>query len=73
MRWIKADQKEFVKWLWGVAGADPPAEVRWLYQRALVCRTFPAYKLHELRDGSAVEILRAMHLLDLAAQAQSRG
>jgi hypothetical protein len=56
-----------------VDGASPSAEVRWLYQRALICQRFPAYKLEDLRGAPAVEIMRAMALLDLAAQAQQKG
>ena len=61
-----------MKWLWGVAGANPPAETRWLYQRALICQRFPAYTLEALKRAPAREILQAMELLDLAAQAQSK-
>jgi len=37
-----------------------------LYQRAVICRTFPAYKLEDLEHVSLVPLLRAMQLLDVA-------
>ena len=44
--------------------ATPNLELVSLYQRARICRTFPAYRLHELRDMPMVELLWAMELLD---------
>lgn len=41
-----------------------------LYQRAAICKAFPAYKLHELRDlPGGYELLRAMELMNLANKA----
>lgn len=42
-----------------------------LYQRAIICKTFPAYRLDELRTLPAAEIMQAMTLLDMAQKAQS--
>lgn len=51
--------------------ANPrPRDVH-LYQRALVCKEFPAYKLHELRDTPAADLVRALKLLELARQVHS--
>ena len=44
-----------------------------LYQRAVICQAFPAYKLHEVKGLPAREILQAMQLLKLAREAQSSG
>lgn len=62
-----------MKWIWGVGGAQPSPRLAGLYQRAMICRVFPAYKLHELRDMPATEILQAMELLDTAQKALSKG
>lgn len=52
--------------------ASPPADVVLLYQRAIICQRFPAYKLSDLgREAPAAELLRALALLDLAQQAQN--
>lgn len=51
--------------------AHPDPRLVSIYQRALICRTFPGYRLHELRDTPAVELLTAMKLLEIAAQAAS--
>jgi len=42
-----------------------------LYTRAMICQTFPAYKLHELRDTPATELLLAMKLMETANKARS--
>lgn len=47
-----------------------PADV-WLYQKALICKSFPAYKLEELDTVPIVPIMQAMQLLNLAQQALS--
>lgn len=44
-----------------------------LYQRAQICQAFPAYKLHELRETPAIELLQAIKLLGLVRQAQEAG
>lgn len=49
--------------------ADPPPELPAIYHRALVCQTFPAYRLEDVRELS-VEVLWAMQLLDEAAKAR---
>ena len=49
---------------------DCPPKLVLLYQRALLCKEFPAYRLDELRNLPAGDILRAMELLSLARQAQ---
>lgn len=72
-RYPKADLKEFTKWLWGVAGAQPSSRWIGLYQRACVCRMFPAYRLGELRETEAAEILQAMELMNVADKALSKG
>jgi len=43
-----------------------PPRLQGLYLRAQICRMFPAYKLHELRDTPAGELLQAVQLLGLA-------
>jgi hypothetical protein len=67
----KAAAKTFTRW---IAGLSPrpgervdPALVA-LYQRAVVCRWFPAYKLEDLTNTPAIEILRAIRLLTIADQ-----
>ena len=40
-----------------------------LYQRARICRTFPAYRLHELGDLPAAELMWAIELLDVERKA----
>ncbi len=42
-----------------------------LYQRALICKTFPAYKLSDIDGLKYTEIMWAMRLLDVAQQAES--
>ncbi len=42
-----------------------------LFQRAQIARAFPAYKLHELSDIPAAELLRALELLNAAVKIQS--
>lgn len=52
--------------------ANPSPRLKALYQRALVCRTFPAYRLSDLGPGEpASEILQAMQLLDIATKVVS--
>lgn len=58
-----------MRWVGGMR-ANPDPRMVGLYNRARICQTFPAYKLHELRDVPAAEILQAMRLLSLAAQVQ---
>lgn len=60
----------FARWLAGVEGAMPDPRLVGLYWRAQVCQVFPAYKLHELRDLPAGDIMQAMQLLDIARQVQ---
>ena len=43
----------------------------WLYQRAVICQTFPAYRLEELQDAPIVDILRAVELIGLARQVEN--
>lgn len=49
--------------------ATPDPGLVSLYQRARICRTFPAYRLHELRDLPAAELLWAIELLDAERKA----
>lgn len=39
-----------------------------LYHRAVICKTFPAYTLESAREASARELLLAMQLLRAADQ-----
>ena len=55
----------------GMHGPPPDPHLVWLYHRATIARTFPAYKLHELRDLPATELMQAMQLLNLAQQAMA--
>lgn len=48
---------------------DP--ELVHLYNRAIVCKTFPAYTLETARAAPARDLHVAMALLDLAAKAQT--
>ena len=50
---------------------QPDPRLVWLYFRARICQEFPAYKLHELRDLPAIEIMQAMELVELAKKARS--
>ena len=49
--------------------ATPNLALVSLYQRARICRTFPAYRLHELHDLPVAELLRAIELLDAEQKA----
>ena len=49
--------------------ATPNLQLVSLYQRARICRTFPAYRLHELRSLPAAELLWAIELLDAERRA----
>ena len=51
--------------------SHPDARDVWLYQRALICKAFPAYKLHELDDIPIMPIMQAMQLLSEARNALS--
>ena len=59
-----------MKWVVGMHAA-PDSRLVWLYQRAQICRAFPAYKLHEVAALPARDILQAMALMDAVAKAQS--
>lgn len=48
--------------------ADPPPRLVWLYQRALICQTFPAYRLDEIRGRTLIELTQAMKLIDTVRQ-----
>lgn len=47
-------------------GAAPPARLRWLHTRAVICQRFPAYKLSDLDREPIVPILQAIELIDAA-------
>lgn len=50
--------------------AHPDPRMVLLYQRAMICQTFPAYKLSDLgRDAPALEIMQALELMALARKA----
>lgn len=49
--------------------ATPDLALVSLYQRARICRTFPAYRLHELHDLPVAELLWAIELLDAERKA----
>ncbi len=51
--------------------AEPDPQLVLLYQRAVICKTFPAYTLHELRNQPLREIMWAVQLLDIAQKVQS--
>jgi hypothetical protein len=59
-----------VKWSAGMHAEPNPADVV-LYQRAVICQTFPAYKLSDLDHESAPMLLRALELLNTARKVQS--
>jgi hypothetical protein len=42
-----------------------------IYQRALICRAFPAYKMHELEQVPIADLLWAMELLATAHKVNS--
>ena len=52
--------------------ASPPAELVWLYQRAELCRQFPAYRLDEIRGQTLVDLMRASRLLDTVQKVHSK-
>lgn len=56
-----------------VAGMHNQVNPRWvqLYQRAVICQTFPAYKLEDFDTVSMAELLQAVELLDTARKAQT--
>lgn len=56
-----------MKWLAGMHNTCP-VKLQSLYTRARICQEFPAYKLHELRDAPAGELLQAIELLNLAKE-----
>lgn len=39
-------------------------ELAGIYQRALICKTFPAYRLDELKRTPARDLVMAMELLE---------
>ncbi len=51
--------------------ANPDPRLVALYRRAVVCQTFPAYRLDDLTHLKAIPILQAMQLLDVARKVQS--
>ncbi len=46
--------------------ANPSPRLVMLYQRAVICRMFPAYRLEDLEHISLVPLLRAIQLLNVA-------
>ena len=53
-----------------MAASPNPRHVA-LYRRAIICQTFPAYKLSDLDDAPARDLLLATELLALARKAQT--
>ena len=44
-----------------------------IYNRAVICKTFPAYTLESLKDTPARDVLIAMELLSTAAKVNQDG
>lgn len=62
-----------MRWKVG-ASAEIDSKVKQTYQHAIICKTFPAYKLGDFARMPGREyraILHALDLLNLAAQADS--
>lgn len=56
--------------------SSPPPRLVWLYQAALVCQLFPAYRLEDIMEmpGSQLrDLLTAAKLLDIARTVNGRG
>lgn len=66
----KAELNEFTKWVAGVPNAVDPGLVH-LYNRAMVCKAFPAYTLESARHANARDVWLALEMLDVAAKVQS--
>lgn len=47
-----------------------PSRLASLYQRALICETFPAYRLEDLTTIPARDLLQAVELVSIARQVQ---
>ena len=43
----------------------------WLYQKAQICKMFPAYKLSDLDDVPIIPIMQALELMATADKALS--
>lgn len=52
--------------------ASPHPHWVWLYQRAELCRLFPAYRLDELRGRTLIELTQAARLLDTVRQVHAK-
>ena len=65
----KADLNEFTKWVAGVPNTVQPELVH-LYNRAMVCKAFPAYTLESARHANARDVWLALEMLDVAAKVQ---
>lgn len=52
--------------------ATPPPRLVWLYQRAELCRMFPAYRLEDLRGRTLIDLLHAARLLDTVQKVHSK-
>lgn len=52
--------------------ADPPPRLVWLYQRAELCRLFPAYRLEDLRGQTLIDLMQAARLLDTVRKVHAK-
>jgi hypothetical protein len=65
----KTELNEFTKWVAGVPNTVQPELVH-LYNRAMVCKAFPAYTLESARHANARDVWLALEMLDVAAKVQ---
>lgn len=61
-----------MKWVGGMDSEVDP-ELIAIYNRAVICKTFPAYTLQSLKDTPARDVLIAMELLSTAAKVNQDG
>lgn len=59
-----------MKWAAGMHANPDPRHLA-IYRKAAISQAFPAYKLHEIDEAPARELLLALELLSLARKAQS--
>ena len=59
-----------MRWVAGMHNQVNP-RLAGLYQRAVICQTFPAYKLEDLDDAPLGELMQALELLTTARQVQT--
>ena len=61
-----------MKWVAGLPSAVDPGLIH-LYNRAILCKAFPAYTLESARFANARDVWRALEMLNLASKVESDG